>query len=177
MHIEPLSPYTARRILAADNENHVFAAKYHDFEVEVWTPEGQRVTGYSMPSLNDRRHLPGPISETNPYPNTIVALYVDRVERLWVITWRPRDGWLRLMEEVQQPNGDIVLRRKAGVTTADLWTGRIDVIDLNGASIIARAEPGIIPARFLDDGTIWAPEFLDDGSPVIGVWRIALRDK
>jgi hypothetical protein len=172
-----MNSFTSRRLLALDREQRIYSVKQHDYEIEVWTSQGDRIAGYRLPQLNELPVLPGPISADNPYPSTIRGIHVDSSGLLWILIWRPHPEWLSYMQERQRPDGNVVLARRDGVTTGDLWTGRVDVVDLQTATIIARADTTVILAKFLREGLAWGPAYLDDGSPLVSVWslRLAMR--
>lgn len=168
-------PFTIRRSLAVDREGKVFAARQHDYVIDVWNRRGEYLGSYELPNLNRQAPLPGPIARDNPYPTTIRDIHLDSVGRLWVLLWEPRANWMDHMLEVQRPDGDIVLQRKPGTSTADLWRGRIDVIDTATAMVVGRQRQDTLLARFLSETLVWAPTYNEAGAPFISVWRIGIE--
>jgi hypothetical protein len=75
----------------------------------------------------------------------------------------PKEGWY----EALQAQGDYPI-------FTDLLSGRIDVIDLNSASIVARLRGEGIFAGFLGNGDLVDGRMLSDGTPLFVIHRVTL---
>jgi hypothetical protein len=169
----PINPFNSRRVLAVGAEHYVFSAPYYDYLVEAWTETGRRITGFSGPALNDKPPVPGAFTPENPPPAQIWAMQLDDAGRLWVAIVDPKDDWRDRMSEVVLPDGDIRLQ-PAKEDPRFLANGRIDVIDLNRAAIIASAQTEQILTAFVGDGLGVEFRDPDEGTPHLIMWRLRL---
>ena len=166
------------RIITTDPAGRVFASPwYRRYEIEVWSEGGGRVTGFLDPAFNDPPHdSDAPVSARNPPSGTIRALRVDSADRIWVLSWQLRDDWLDMMEERRTPDDRVTLAMKPGLATMDRFDGRIDVIDLTTATVIARARmEGVVVVDFLGDNALWTGEYVGSGHLRAGIWEIGFN--
>lgn len=169
----PLNPFNSRRVLAGDASNHVFSAPFYEYFVEVWTTNGRRVTGFKGPTLNDKPPVPGSSTLENPPPNQLWAIRVTTDSLLWIVTSWLKPDWRDRVEEIVRPNGSV------GIRAFDddprfLFTSRIEVINLNSASIVARDNGEELITAFVGDGLGLETRYLDDGTPQLNIWRMTL---
>jgi hypothetical protein len=173
----PINPFTSERVLATDRSGHLFSGKYYDYEIEVWTDSGRRLTGFKGPVLNRSPVLPGRFSPENPPPNRIFALRADDPNILWLITWRRRENWRDALEEQVLPNGDVRLVPKSGsYSYTPIYTSRIDVIDLRTAAIIASRDQEELFVSFIGKDKALEAKYLEDGTPQLVVLSMSLNN-
>ena len=166
----------SRRIFTTDSANRVFSSPWYSREIEVWSEDGRRITGFSDPAFNDPSFDRLRAAPDDPPPNTMRALRVDSQDRLWVLTWQLRDDWRDMMEERRGPDGRVTLELKPGLTTMDRFDGQIDVIELTTGTVIARSRmEGVVVVDFLGDDALWAGEYAGAGHLRAGIWRIGFR--
>lgn len=135
--------HNSRRRLATDRTGRIFSAKENEYEIEVWTDEGERVGGLSGPLLNALDVKPDFYNRTdNPLPNKILSLQAIDGERLVVISRRPRDDWQEFYDDVRYPDGPVGLKLKDGYSLDSVYDSRIEVIGLPTRTIIARQDRG-----------------------------------
>lgn len=151
------------------------SAKYHDYEIEVWTSEGRRITGFRGPALNATPVRAGRLTPENPPPNKIFAMRVQEPALLWVVSWQRKGEWRKSMVEKVGPGGRVTLDMKDGAPYERMFSSRIEVIDLNTASIIATREGDEMFANFLDADLVFGDHHREDGTPQVGIWRVVLR--
>lgn len=175
--LKATNPFMMERLLAADDEGHVFTATRFEYNIVAWTESGRRVVGYSGPKLNE-----GPVrwapydAEDNPIPNELVSLRV-KGGRLWVVSWRVQKDWRDKVEERVYPNGLVGLRNKPGITYDSLLSTRIEVIDLKKRRIVARIDRPELFTGFIGDGVLFQSLESDDGTPFVAVWSVVLRER
>lgn len=173
---EILNPFTSQRILTADGAGRIFAIPRFEMEVVAWSKEGRRIADFLGPNLNEKEVQWKPYNrDDNPIPNEVVAMQVDRQQRLWVITRRVREDWRTMVRDRVYPNGMIGLDPKPGVTLDSINTSRIEIIDLRRRVIVARVDRSELWSAFIGDGLL-LQNFSDaDGIPKVAVWRAELR--
>ena len=171
----PLNQFNTRRVLATDRSDHVFSAPYYEYLIEVWSATGRRVTGFQGPLLNENPPLPGPFGDDNPPPSQVWALQADAGSRLWVVSLQVRDNWRSRMAEVVLPNGEVRLRQ-LDESPRSLYWARIDLIDLNTATIVASSDRDELITAFVGDRLGLEVQYLEDGTPRLVVWSIGLTN-
>lgn len=170
----PLTAFTSTRILAINDRDEVFGAREYQYVVEAWTSDGDRITGFRGPSLNEQTVLPGRFSADNPLPNRIFAVKADANDQMWVAQWRVKTDWLEHVEERVTPDGDVALRASEDGTWDKMFTGRLEVIDLQRGEVIARRDSEALGVAFFGDALMLAPEYLPDGTPQYAVLRVEI---
>jgi hypothetical protein len=154
----PASMMLSERVLAVDGEERVLSASRYALEIEAWTETGGRIVGFSGPVLNDELPGTGPPSAENPLPSQIMDIHVDQDGLLWVAIFEPVDDWLHLV--------------LAGTPDPmELYRSRLDVIDLDGGTIVASQIEEELLWQFLDNGDLVEGRFLEDGTPQFVIHR------
>jgi hypothetical protein len=170
----PRTDFNIRRRLAIDMNGRIFSIREYDYEIEVWTSEGERIGGLKGPTLN--RHEVKPTfynRDDNPFPNRIYALQVIDTTRLLVISQRPRPDWVKYYEDVTYPQGFVGLRLRDGATRDSVFTSRIEIIDLASRRIVARQDHDRLLSTAV--GPLMVLENVEQELiPRITVWRIEL---
>jgi hypothetical protein len=170
-----LNQNKARRMLTTDSSGRIFSAQVFSYAVEAWTDIGERITGFEGPKLNEKEPAMGAMSADNPPPKTIAAIQVDEQQRLWVIVFQAKDDWLDRMVERPGPRGRAMLVPKED-DPRFLYTIRIDVIDLNTASIIASSEREELVQGFVGNRLGLEFQYTETGIPRAVVWSLALEE-
>lgn len=170
------SAFSSRRVIARDEAGRIFAARHHEYLIDIWSPSGGRLAGLEGPSLNAQPVLPGAYSDQNPPANRIWAIRPDSQKHLWVITWNRRPGWRELMRPVVDQQGRTRFEMKdAGTPFQDMFFSRIDVIDLNTLTLLARRDgPPMFISFIGTEGLAAAQEFTENGITRIGIWNVGL---
>ena len=170
---EPEIDVNSRRVLASDGLGHVFSANFYTYEIEAWTEEGRRISGFRGPILNETAPRRGPYTYDNPLPNQIRDIRVDQAGRLWVLGSLRKPDWEDLVVEIRRPDGTVGITPRDGSWSSVLMS-RVDVIDMNSLSIIASTEDQGVFLKFLGGGSVIEFRPTRDGAPRYVVWRINL---
>jgi len=161
---EPQNAYTLRRTPTTDRVGHLFSVKEIDYEIEVWTSEGRRITGFRGPQLYDREPRQGAWTPDNPPASRVMDIHADAIDQLWLGIRRRKEAWQDAAVEVVAPDGLVMLAPASGLMT-DFFQSFIEVIDLNSASIVIRVPHDGNFARFLDDGSFVTVTYTEIGVP------------
>jgi hypothetical protein len=165
-------PFIFKRV-AVDESGTIFAAPEDRYLVEVWSSDGAKVAGLERRGLWEAPPPHDAPNPSSPEPHLwaeLTALHVDAAGRLWVNAWLPKEGWLEHTYETRDPDG--VIRRRWD-KPSDVYTGVIEVIDLETGAVTARAELGdTLPTRFITDQLIHGMEFTPDGVPQVVIFDI-----
>jgi hypothetical protein len=134
---EPVDPVAALRAITTDASGHIISAQQYKYLIEAWTADGERILGLEGPDLGNAV-LPSPTLswENPPAAGLIWAIKIYGGDRLWVLSWVRRENWKDFAIERVVPSGGVLLGPESG-TYADFYTTRIDVIDLNSATLVA----------------------------------------
>ena len=170
---EPLTDVNSQRVLASDGLGHVFSANFYTYEIEAWTEEGRRISGFRGPILNETAPSRGGYTYDNPLPNQIRDIRVDQAGRLWVLGSHRKPDWEDLVIEITRPDGTVGITPRDG-SWSSIMMSRIDVIDMNSLSIIASTEDQGMFFKFLGGGSVTEYRPTRDGAPRYVVWRINL---
>ncbi len=168
-----VSPFKLYRVLATDRASRIYSTWPFGYLIEVWTTYGHRITGFQGPTLSDRAPQPGVFSDDHPPVTKVAALYPDEKDRLWVLILCVKDDWREHMRVVRRSSGRSVLQPINSVS--ELYTSRIDVVDLNSGSIIARSERREHFRAFVGEGLIVEARLLEDATPQVGIWSLTLQ--
>lgn len=171
------SDFLSRRTLARDNRGHILSAKYYDYDIEAWTEQGRRITGFKRAGLNAKEPIAGTISADNPPPNKIFALRPDEAGRLWVIHWRRRPEWLKEMEPRVYEGGQVALDMKGASPYQAMFVCQVDVIDLSTGTVIATRDGPEMFLGFVGGGLVFGLEYDDEGVVRVGIWKVTLSDE
>ncbi len=170
----PMTALSSRRVVAVGRTGRVHSAPWYDYLIELWTSSGRRIIGFEGPVLNSVEVRPGRNTLENPPPNKILAIQEDSLGRLWVVRSQRRGDWQHAVSEVVDERGRIGLALKEGRSVYD---GRIDVIDLTNATIVATWQGEARLVSFVDDGLALEDHSLEDGTPQLVVWRVEFESK
>ncbi len=154
----------------------IFSAKINEYEIEVWTVEGERIGGLLGPVLNELEVKPTFFNrDDNPLPNKIIALQAIDSTMLAVVSKRPRENWRDYYDDQVYRPGELQLVLKEGSTWHQVYGCRIEIIDLRTRTIVARRDldghfnhligPGLLLQSLLED--LEHPRFV--------VWRMGVR--
>lgn len=167
------SPLVARRVIAVDDHERIVAARPYEYVIDFWSPTGTHLGKVEGPQLNEQLNRSG-----QPYQlqNEIYAVRLDHEGRLWVLTWRVAPDWRDSMKEVVYPNGQMRLEMKdSTASTHELYTSRVDVIDLDTGLLIARHEDKHAKFHsFIGDNEVMAVELAAYGDVRLGIWTLSL---
>lgn len=159
------------RVLTSRPDGRIITSSMTTYVIEAWTSEGQRITGWQGPSLNDGDVPVGPLSPESPPDNRILGIHLDGTDRLWVLSSQRREDWHANLERRVGPDGQ-TRWEPAGQDIGSLFRGRIDVIDLNGNEIIAQTEQPQLLLGGLGDGLFFAETRSELGAPQVEVWEV-----
>ncbi len=163
------SPVVARRKIAIDSHRRIVAAKLHEYVIDVWSTTGTHLGTVEGPPLNQDLDRGGQLK------SQIIAVKLDRDDRLWVVTRRPRPDWGDFM--TVDKDGRVVMRPDATVSALDLYTHRVDVIELNTGLVIARLERQPEEGSFysfIGSDEIVGFEPTPNGDLRLGIWILTL---
>lgn len=162
---------TTLRQFAVDSTGLVFSGKQLEYAIDIWHPDGRRITGIRHRGLWDPppNGKPRPLSRGTLPQGRLQAIRMDGNGRLWVASWVPRADWEKYAGEVELPNGAVMLRPGPNETR---YRMALDVIDLDAGRIVARGQFDQLFTRFFDDRTAFGDVVTEEGAPRLVVWRI-----
>jgi hypothetical protein len=167
-----LSNFTALRVLAVDTASRIVVAKRFEHVLDVWSRDGERLFQVAGPRLNSHEVRQGAYNmDDNPLANEVLALHVDRSNRLWVLLRRVRDDWRQHVEETTLAGGLRGVRIKDGMADS-VYFSRIEVVDLSRQSIVAEANVDALLSGFLNTGDVFGNVVTGDQVPQIQVFRL-----
>ena len=156
--------------LAADDRGRVFAADMYAYRVDAWTVDGQLISQFERPGLwtPPEHGQPAPPTPADPdLPSLLAAIQVSGDRYLWVVSWVPQ-------EDAREH-----LYQKGRILDFDDWNAVydsvIEIIDVDTGLIIARTRHPEVIGGFLAGGFAHGPLPMEDGTPRIAIWRVALR--
>ena len=172
---DPYDVWRSLRILAARSDGVIAAARRFDYAVEMWDSSGSRLVElHHEASLNEVEVRQAPFNLTDhPRPHEVIAVRFDDADRLWVLFHMMRDGWQRHYEPQEFPDGQTGIRRRSDSTLDSIYESRLDVIDLQSGTVVARAQlPGHFEA-FVGDGLLLQYRELPN-TEQLAVWRVTI---
>lgn len=170
-------PVAARRAIAVDTHERIVAAMLYEYRIAFWSPTGRHLGNVEGSQLNDPPRKDRLGRRINEFMNQIYAVRLDSADRLWVVTWRVRPDWRRFVTEVVDPNGRGIMykMKDSTVPTHELYTSRVDVIDLDTGMVIARVENSRAKFHsFIGGNQIMAVESTANGDIRLGIWTLTL---
>ena len=167
----------AKRHLATDGDNNVFAMRHHDYEIEAWSQDGillGKLEG--LPRLDDglRRDARDAASLENPPWHYPVDLHLDANGLLWVLLRYRRSDWRDNSVEIAYPDGEIALA-PADMMPTNWYHSRIDVIDLEACARIASEWRDEFFVGFVADGVLAAGETSQAGAPFLNIFHTSIQ--
>jgi hypothetical protein len=160
------------RRITTDGDGVVFSAGFFEYSVDVWNAMGERLLGFKRPGLWEPPPggQPHPLSvETNLW-GLILALAVVETDRLWVITWVPRQDWHSNVAERRGPDGKTYLEPVN--SNASLYRTAVDVIDLKSGRVLAHSLFDELIYGFLGMNSLFGNRFSEAGEPRLVVWKV-----
>lgn len=170
--VQLISTMSLLRRLAIAPTGEFFSAGYFDYAVEAWTQDGHRISGWRRAGLWNPPPdgVPQPMGPTSPPGGLFIAMRVDRADRLWTITWVPRDNWRDGMREVELPDGAVAYQPVN--SNASIYTTAIEVIDLASGEILARSELDERVEGFMGGDRMYGNRLDEQDVPQLVVWTI-----
>ncbi len=171
----PLDAFRSLRLVAARPDGVIAAAKRFDYSVEIWDTRGNRLVEFQHETdLNEVEVKQAPYNLTDhPKPHEVMAVrFVD--DRLWILFRMMRDDWKRQYELRRLPGGQTGIRRRPDSWLDSIYQSRIDVLDMQSGTVVARVDlPGLFEA-FVEDGLLLEQRELPNAEIQLAVWRIAI---
>ncbi len=164
------------RRIATGPGGRIYTAPRFEYRVDVWTSEGRRVDGIVGSELNEvdpPEEGPASFTRENPPPNYVSAMRVDGENRLWVLLHVRNRDWEDHMLERPARGGGVRLVPDNGV--GSIWHTRIDVVDLDSASLLARSRRDEMLIGFVADDLVFENRRTAEVYPRLVVWRIGLE--
>lgn len=166
------NPFTSLRIVATDEDGHVFSAKRFDYEIEVWTSSGRKILSLTGPALNSHEVQWAPYNlQENPIPREILDIHVDSEGKLWVLIQEPAPDWRDQYDEVAFPDGTVALQLRPGRTRDSVYTSVVHVMDPREGVLLGTLRWNGLLSAFAGDRLLVQNAYLADGTPQIIVWR------
>lgn len=167
--------FRSLRLVAARSDGVIAAAHRFDYSVEIWDNRGGRLVDlHHEESLNEAEVRPVPYNLTDhPPPHEVIAVHFDDADRLWILFHMMRDGWERYYEPHELPGGLAGISRLPDTTLDSVHESRLDVIDLQSGTVVARSRlPGHFEA-FVGDGLLLQYRELPT-TEQLAVWRVTI---
>lgn len=172
---DPYDAFRSLRLVAARSDGVIAAAHRFDYSVEIWDNRGGRLVDlHHEESLNEAEVRPVPYNLTDhPPPHEVIAVHFDDADRLWILFHMMRDGWERYYEPHELPGGLAGISRLPDTTLDSVHESRLDVIDLQSGTVVARSRlPGHFEA-FVGDGLLLQYRELPT-TEQLAVWRVTI---
>ena len=172
---DPYDVWRSLRILAARPDGVIAAAERFAYTVEVWDSGGSRLVDlHHEVTLNEVEVKQAPYNlSDHPPPHEVIAVRFDGAGRLWVLFHMMRDGWQRHYEPQEFPGGQTGIKRRSDSTLDSIYESRLDVIDLQSGTVVARAQlPGHFEA-FVGDGLLLQYRELPN-TEQLAMWRVTI---
>jgi hypothetical protein len=165
------------RRVTIDRDGTIFSGNYFDYSVEAWSPSGQRLLGFKRDGLwqPPPGGQPQPLSRETNLWGLLLAMNVDENDRLWVITWAPREDWLSNVSEGVGPDGQTHLRPRD--SDASIRRTAIDVIDLGSGRLVAHRQYDELLYGFLGNRSVFGNRFTSAGEPRLVIWKVDLKER
>ncbi len=172
---EPLTRHTAERLVTTDAVGHILSIEPYRYLIEAWTMGGIRIMGLQGPRLNDHEIPPGPlIKDAKPPPlGWIWDIRIYDRNRLWVLSGQRKENWRDAAWEEILPDGRIVLHPVDGLF-GNFYRSRIDIIDLNTATLIASGTVDRLFIQLLDGHRVVEDYPTEEGDWRVAIWKIDL---
>ncbi len=169
-----MSPNASERVVTVTSDGIVLSAMLDQYVVEAWDSTGRRVVGFELPGLNESVVRPGVWSWENPPPNHVGAIspYDDRF--LLVITRHRRHNWKDLVVERVSADGMPYLSAANGQVPS-VYRSRIDILDLDTATIVASTWYDGWLMRFVEPRNVLHIDYTEDGEPLLRLLDIVYR--
>ena len=165
--------FTIRRRIAI-GQRRLYSAKEYEYELEIWTFEGNRLGGVLGPSINVTSVKPTFFNRSdNPIPSQIMGVQETGVDTVAVLVREPKSHWRELHEDFVYPQGQVGLRLRKAVPFDSAYSTRIDVIDLRSSSVVARTYRPELFGSFVGEGLLLQNRTVAD-APRIAIWRMAI---
>lgn len=161
-----------RRVTTAPDGT-VYAGGFFEYSIDVWRPSGERLLGFKRLGLWNPPPggQPQPLSADIDLWGLLLAMHVDQVQRLWVVTWIPRTDWHSRVTQAVGPDGRTYLQPESNES---LYRSALEVLDLDAGRVVARAESEELIYGFLGEGAVFGSRFLKSGEPRLVVWNVHL---
>ena len=162
------------RRIAVTPDGYVLSSMIDEYLVEAWTKDGTRVAGFELPGLNATEVRPGVWAMENPPPNFVgdIAPYDDR--HIVVITHHRRPNWKDLVIERVTGNG-IPYLAAADDHVASVYRSRVDMLDLNTASVVASTWYEGYLLRMMERDAITRVDYDSVGTPTLAILKMKFR--
>lgn len=170
-----VKPVGSPRRIAVTPDGYVLSSMVDEYIVEAWTKDGARVGGFELPELNSPVLRSGVrYSMDNPPPNFVSAIAPYDDHHVVVITHHRRLNWKDLVVERVTGNGTPYIEASDGHPQS-LYRSRVDVLDLNTASVVASTwyEGNLL--RMIERDVIVRLDYDSDGFPELAVLKMTLR--
>ncbi len=168
------TPASTLRRVAVTPDGYVLSGTLDQYLIEVWTADGQRITGFELPGLNEAAVEPGVWAEDNPPPNLLVDLRMRGERTLVVLTRHRRPNWRELVVERVSRSGVPYLDAIDG-HVASVYRSRIDLLDLDVARVVASEWHDGYLLKLLEDDLISSLEYGAEGEPYVRLLRLTIR--
>lgn len=170
-----VTPAKSLRQIAVTPDGYVLSSMLDEYLVEAWTKGGARVAGFELPGLNSTVVRSGVLwSVDNPPPNVVgaIAAYDDR--HAVVITHHRRPNWKDFVVERVTGNGTPYLTPADG-NVPSIYRSRVDMLDLNTASVVASTWHEGYLLRMIERDVITRVDYNSDGAPTLAVLKLTFR--
>lgn len=170
----PHRPYQSRRLLARDSRGRIWTARINRFRLELRDTMGTRLRTIELtPQWFPPWELdPPPIPESPPVPR-VMAIHLDRNDRIWVMTAVPDSEWADgLKSTVYEGREEYVINDLGAV-----YDTRIDVVDGQTGGLIATARIPEFAVMFLRSDSVMPVVYHQDriGRPYVDVLQLTLH--
>ena len=163
-----------RRTAVSASGDVLFSAKEYEYEIEMWTADGERIGGFVGPEMNRLPVQPTFFDfDDNPIPSRIRAIQAIDRDRLLVIRWEVGPGWKERYEERHYSPGMTGIVLKDGQTADSVYTSIVDVVDIPSRSIVAQQVTSGLLRTFVGSGRALQNTY--DLVPQVVIWNLQYR--
>lgn len=162
------------RRIAALGDGHFLISKVFDYELEVYSKNGDLVFRFALPGrwTPPIEGVPRPLSLDTELHGFIQDIQVDSAGRAWILSWEPRPDWRKNVEVRPAPDGTPLLMQKDD--SSSLRRCRLDVIDLRTGALLATSLSESMVWGFVRLGGLYGYEYASQGEPRLVVYDVSL---
>lgn len=171
-----VTPVGSLRVVSVTPDGYVLSSMVDEYVVEAWKADGARIAGFELPGLNPTAIRPGVFAWDNPPPNHVGAVAPHDDPFVIVVTRHRRPEWKDLVVERVSSSGIPYLSSADG-NVPTLYRSRIDMVNLNTATIVASSWYDGWLMRFIERDVILRLAYSDEGAPLLQVLKLTYRAK
>lgn len=169
-----VTPGESLRRISVTPDGYILSSMEEEYLLEAWTKDGVRLAGFELTGFNSAEARSALWSMDHPPQNFVgdIAAYDDR--HVVVVTLHRRPNWKDLVVERVTRDGLPYLTPADGHVPS-VYRSRVDLLDLNTASIIASTWHEGYLLRMMERDAITRVDYDSVGTPTLAILKMKLR--